>query len=296
MDQTGRIWLLLAIAILAGAGAASFWLVASDPASAPVAVAPAPASPAPPPRPAASPPTAPAPVAVAPPPAPTVIVDSSERTYPLSAWRIGQTAGGWIDPLADAGAPLGDGAVVELSGWAGDGELGWRARNVAIAVCGEVVATVRVDIPRADVARATHPNLAISGWRAKLAVAHLPRCADARIQAVAQLGDGRLALPLMGARTLALAPPGGPRPNLLSPPAPAAPPPADPELVALRLSGNANVRRCAATTCEQRGLLPAGTHRAMLAEESGEWILVSVPANNIAGWISKRTLAAAPRR
>ncbi len=291
MDQAGRIWLLLAIAILAGAGAASFWLVASDPAPAPapVAAAPVPAPPPPPPRPAEVP--APTPVAVAPPPAPTIIVDSSERTYPLSAWRIGQAAGGWIDPPADTGAPLGDGAVVELSGWAGDGELGWRARHVAIAVCGEVVASVRVDIPRADVARAAHPNLAISGWRAKLAVAHLPRCADARIQAVAQLGDGRYALPLLGARTLSLAPAGGSRPNLLSPPAPVSPPPSDPELGTLRLSGNANVRRCAATTCEQRGLLPAGTHRALIAEESGEWILVSVPASNIAGWISKRTLA-----
>lgn len=289
MDQLGRIWLLLAIAILGVAVAASVWLAADAPAPVPFAATPAPATPAPAPVP--PPPPAPAPVAVAPPPVPTIVVDSSERRYPLSNWRIGQAAGGWIDPVAETGTPLDDGAVVELSGWAGDGELGWRARNVAIAMCGEVVATVRADIPRADVARAAHPNLTVSGWRAKLAVAHLPRCADARIHAVAQLGDGRFALPLMGARALALAPSGGARPNLLSPPSPAAPPPADPELSPLRLSGNANVRRCAATTCEQRGLLPAGTHRALVAEESGEWILVSVPANNIAGWISKRTLA-----
>ncbi|MBL8833430.1 MAG: SH3 domain-containing protein [Rhodospirillales bacterium] len=291
MERLGRIWLLLAIAILAGAGAASFWLVASEPGPAPAAVAVAPAPVAPPPRPAAPPPPAPSPVAVAPPPAPAVVVDSSERTYPLANWRIGQAAGGWIDPPVATGGPLDDMAVVELSGWAGDGELGWRARNVAIAMCGEVVATVRVDIPRADVARATHPNLTVSGWRAKLAVAHLPRCADARIQAVAQLGDGRLALPLMGARTLALAPAGGPKPDLLSPPSPAAPPPADPELRTLRAAGTVNVRRCAGTQCEQRGTLSAGTHRAIVAEDAGEWMLVSVPATGVAGWVSKRALA-----
>jgi len=291
MDRPGRIWLLLAIAILGTAVAASVWLAADTPAPVPVAATPVPAAAPPPPPRAAPPPPAPAPVAVAPPPAPTVVVDSSERTYPLANWRIGQAAGGWIDPPVATGGPLDDMAVVELSGWAGDGELGWRARNVAIAMCGEVVATVRADIPRADVARAAHPNLAISGWRAKLAGAHLPRCADARIHAVAQLGDGRLALPLMGARTLTLAPAGGPKPNLLSPPSPAAPPPADPELRTLRAAGTVNVRRCAGTQCEQRGTLAAGTHRAIVAEDAGEWMLVSVPATGVAGWVSKRALA-----
>lgn len=296
MDQLGRIWLLIAIAILAGAGATSYWLAAGDPDPQPAAVAavapaPAPAVPAPAPAPVAVAPSPPAPAPIA----PAVVVDSAERTYPLTAWRVGQAVGGWIDALGISGGPLDDGALVEISGWAGDSELGWRARNVAIAVCGEVVASVKVDLPRADVARAAHPNLAVSGWRAKLAVAHLPRCENPRIQAVAQLGDGRYALPLMGARPLALAPPGGPRPTLLAPPSPLAPPAVEPELRSLRLTGNANVRRCAGTQCEQRGLLPAGTYRALVAEDAGEWLLVSVPANNIAGWISRRTLAAAPR-
>ncbi len=294
MNSLSRIWLLVAIAILAGAGATSYWLVESEPVPLPQVAAVV----ATPPPPAPVPAPAPAPVVAAPmpaPAAPAIVVDSAERTYPLTAWRVGQAAGGWIDASADAGGPLGDAALIEISGWAGDSELGWRARNVAIAVCGEVVASVKVDLPRADVARAAHPNLAISGWRAKLAVAHLPRCENPRIQAVAQLGDGRLALPLMGTRALALAPPGGPRPVLLAPPAPVAPPAADPELRALRLSGNVNVRRCAGTQCEQRGLLPAGTHRALVAEDTGEWMLVSVPASNVAGWISKRALAAPPR-
>jgi hypothetical protein len=293
MDLLSRIWLLVAVAILAGAGATSYWLVASDPGTPPpTAVASAPPAPAPAPAPvAASPASAPAPALAQ----PAIVVDSAERTYPLTAWRVGQAAGGWIDAPAEPGGPLGDAALIEISGWAGDSEIGWRARNVAIAVCGEVVASVKVDLPRADVARAAHPNLAISGWRAKLAVAHLPRCENPRLQAVAQLGDGRLALPLMGTRALALAPPGGPRPVLLAPPAPVAPPPADPELRGLRLSGNVNVRRCADTSCELRGQLRAGTHSALVAEDNGDWMLVSVPASNLAGWITKRALAAPPR-
>ncbi|MBI3506057.1 MAG: hypothetical protein HY059_14550 [Proteobacteria bacterium] len=333
METLGRIWLVVFVAILAAAGAVSFWLVATDPgpipvpvATAPVPPAPvapkpapapppvprppapqpapvaAPAAPVPPPAPVAAPAPAPAPPApaapapAAPAPVPRTVVDSAERHYPLTAWRIGQAAGGWIDALGDSAKTLGDGDILEISGWAGDSELGWRARNVAIAVCGEVVASVKVDRPRPDVARAAHPNLDISGWRARIAIAHVPRCEEPRLQVVAQLGDGKFALPLMGARPLALAPAGGPRPDLLAPPAPLAPPERETELRAIRLAANTNVRRCAGAQCEQRGQLPAGTYRALVAEENGDWMLVTVPSNNLAGWITKKAVvgAAAP--
>jgi len=235
---------------------------------------------------------APPPAAAPPPPAsPARVVDSAERTYPLTDWRIGQAVGGWIDALGDGGRTLGDNDILEISGWAGDGDLGWRARNVAIAVCGAVVATVKVDRPRPDVARAAHPNLGVSGWAARLAVAHLPRCEAPHLRAVAQLGDGRFALPLMGDRPLNLAPHGGPRPDLLAPPAPLSPPARDAELRVLRISGKTNVRRCAGTSCEQRATLPAGNYRALVAEETAEWMLISIPANSVAGWIIKRAIA-----
>jgi hypothetical protein len=58
MDQLSRIWLLVAIAILAGAGATSYWLVESDPgASPPAAVASPPPAPAPVPAPVAAAPS-----------------------------------------------------------------------------------------------------------------------------------------------------------------------------------------------------------------------------------------------
>ncbi len=307
MEALGRIWLVVFVAILGLAGGASFWLVATDPGPMPAATAPLP-PPAPRPAPPApAPAPAPAPIAAAPapppppvaapapvPPAPARVVDSAERRYPLANWRIGQAVGGWIDALGTGERLLNDADVIEISGWAGDGDLGWRARNVAIAVCGEVVASVKVDRPRPDVARAAHPNLGVSGWTARLAVAHLPRCEEPRLRAVAQLGDGRFALPLMGDRPLQLGPSGGPRPNLLAPPAPLSPPAQETELRALRIAGNTNVRRCAGTQCEQRAMLPAGSYRALVAEEAGDWMLISVPASNIAGWITKKAVAAAP--
>ncbi len=325
MESSGRLWLVLAAAIVAAAVGASVWMAAIDPlpppqqvgtplaaepsplpapvpapAEAPVSAAPSP-SPATPvptrPAPAASAPIPPTrnPVAATPTPPPlstsSVVVDSSERGYPLSAWRIGQNVGGWIDAPAWGDRPLDDQAVVEVTGWAGDSEVGWKARTVAIAVCGTVVASAKVDLPRPEVARNAHPNLGQSGWRARIAVAHLPRCTDARLQAVAQIGTGRSALPLMGNRPIALAPAGGPKPNLLSPPSPVLPPDADPEPRALRLNGTVNVRRCADVQCDMRGRLPAGTHRAVVGEETAGWLLVAVPASNMTGWISKQAVA-----
>ncbi|MBI1244950.1 MAG: hypothetical protein GC202_08085 [Alphaproteobacteria bacterium] len=298
MEPSGRLWLIFAAAILLAAGAASVWMVSVEPSAAPTPVAAVVA----PPEPKPAPPPASKVAAVAEKPAPRipeptpiaaapVVVDSSEQTYPLNTWRIGQTIGGWIDAPALGDNPLDDQAILELSGWAGDSEVGWRARLVAIAVCGTVVATVRADQPRPEVARAAHPNLGRSGWRAKIAVAHLPRCAQPRVQAVAQIGDGRSALPLGGERSLRLAAAGGPHPVLLSPPSPALPPDAEPELRAIRLSGNTNVRRCAGLQCEIRGRLSGGSHRAIIGDETPEWLLVSVPANNLTGWISKQVLA-----
>ncbi|MBL8806105.1 MAG: SH3 domain-containing protein [Rhodospirillales bacterium] len=299
MEPSGRLWLVAALAILAAAGAASVWMAAGGTQAPPVA-ATQPAEP----KPAAASVPAPSPAAVATPaPAPApppaslpapIIVDSAERGYPLTAWQIGQTAGGWIDAPAFGSEPLDDRSIVEISGWAGDSETGWRALRVAIAICGTVVATVRADLPRPEVARAAHPNLGRSGWRAKLAIAHVPRCDGARIQAVAQIGASRAALPLLGERPIRLAPTGGTRPALLAQPSPALPPEDDPQTRVIRLSGNTNVRRCGDLQCEIRGRLPAGAHRAVVGEDTAGWLLVAVPASNVTGWISKQAVAGLP--
>jgi hypothetical protein len=282
MDGLGRVWLALSLAILAAAGAASLWLAmderdASPPAPVPVAAAPA----VPPPR--AEPP-APAPLPrIAPPRAETV--DSAETHYPLADWRVGASVGGWLDPLPDDADRLDDTRILEIGGWAGDGDLGTRARRVFIAVCGRIVASVTPGIARPEIARAAHPNLDRAGWRARLAVAHLPRCEGAALRAYAQAGTGRTLLPLQGVRGLALAPPGGARPELLGPPTPDLPPPGEAAARALRVASTVNLRRCADTRCDLRGRLPAGTHRAEILDERDGWLLLRVPALGTDGWL-----------
>ena len=85
-------------------------------------------------------------------------MDSAEAAYPLADWRRAGGGFGWIDGVALAGGqalperPLTDADVLELGGWAGDVDLGLRARFVVVAVCGRVVATPAVDLARPDVA------------------------------------------------------------------------------------------------------------------------------------------------
>jgi hypothetical protein len=281
--RAGSVWLGLAVAILAGAGAASLF-VSFQPDLDAVPAARAPASPAP----------------AAPPPAParpqTAEVDSVETSYPLTEWRRAQGGFGWIDGIALAGGqalperPLTDADVIELGGWAGDVDLGLRARFVAVAVCGRVVATPAVELPRPDVAESVHPNLFASGWRARLAVKHLTRCPEPRIEVWGPVGPFPFAIPLDGGRALNLAPPGGEAPALRSPRALRRPPAEAPAArrAVVQGQGNVNLRRCAGTTCAAVGQLPAGPHMAIVAEETGDWVLLAVPASGRTGWIAKR--------
>lgn len=280
--RAGAVWLGLAIAILAGAGAASLMFsFQPDFDAAPAARAPAPAAPGPP-QAAARP-------AVA-------EVDSAEASYPLADWRRAAGAFGWIDGVALASGqalperPLTDADVLELGGWAGDVDLGLRARFVVLAVCGRVVATPAVELARPDVAENVHPNLFASGWRARVAVKHLPRCAEPRLEAWGPVGPFQFAIPLEGARGLDLAPPGGEAPILRGPQrlrvAPAEAP--VPRRAIVQGTGNVNLRRCAGTNCASVGLLPAGPHMAIVAEESADWLLLAIPASGRTGWIARR--------
>jgi hypothetical protein len=281
--RTGAVWLGLAVAILAGAGAASF-LVSFQPDldAAPVARAPAPTNPAPAPQ--------------APPRAQVAEVDSVETSYPIAEWRRASGGFGWIDGVALAGGqalperPLTDSDVLELGGWAGDVDVGLRARFVVVAVCGRVVATPPVDLPRPDVAESVHPNLIASGWRARVAVKHLPRCADPRVEVWGPVGPFPFAIPLEGGWKLNLAQAGGEAPVLRGPPRLRAPPTEapSPRRAIVQGQGNVNLRRCAGTNCATVGQLPAGQHMAIVAEESADWLLLAVPASGRTGWIARR--------
>jgi hypothetical protein len=281
--RSGTIWLALAVALLAGAGAASL-LVSFQPDldAAPAARAPASASPAPAPA---------TPVR-----AQIATVDSAEAAYPVSDWQRGRGGFGWIDGVALSGGqalperPLTDADTLELGGWAGDVDLGLRARFVAIAVCGRVVATPNVELPRPDVADSVHPNLFASGWRAQVAVKHLPRCAEPRLEVWGPVGPFQFAIPLEGARALNLAPAGGESPVLRGPARLRTPPSEAPALrrAIVQGQGNVNLRRCAGTNCATAGQLAAGPHQAIMVDEAADWLLLAVPASGRTGWIARR--------
>ena len=298
----GTIWLVLAGAILVAAGGASLF-VTFTPNTAPPpprAATPAPTPPASVPPASAQPAPTPAPIAAtpAPPPAPSgpISVDSLPPGYALDTWQRARGAAGKIEsvtltteePLASRA--LNDGDVIEISGWAGDSDLGARAAFVAIAICGRVIATPAVDRQRPDIGRDVHPNLARSGWRARVAIAHVPRCADAKLEILAPMGPFPFAVPLDGGRALTLAA-GGTAPSLRGPAAPlrraptAAP---EPRRLTVQGTGNINLRRCASTECSVLGALRAGVHQAIVVENGTEWLLVAVPSAGASGWIAKR--------
>jgi hypothetical protein len=282
--RPGTVWLGLAIAILAGAGSVSLLVNFQPDAETP----PAARAPAPVPPPPADPPGPPRPQAAD--------VDSAETGYALAEWRRAPGGFGRIDGVALSGGqalpdrPLNDSDLIELGGWAGDVDLGLRARFVVVSVCGRVVATPPVDLPRPDVAESVHPNLFAAGWRARVAVKHLPRCADARIEVWGPVGPFQFAIPLEGARALDLAPPGGAAPVLRGPRALRAPPAEAPaqRRAVVQGQGNVNLRRCAGTNCAAVGQLPAGPHMAIVAEESADWLLLAIPASGRTGWIARR--------
>jgi hypothetical protein len=284
--HAGTLWLAAAIAILLGAAAASLFVsFQPDIDAIPVARTPLPA-PANATAPPASPPARSAPVAV----------DSSEAGYPLADWRRAQGGFGWIDgvALADGQAlpdrALTDSDVLELGGWAGDVDLGVRARFVLVGVCGRVVATPAVDLPRPDVAETVHPNLFAAGWRAHVAVKHLPRCPEPRIEVLGPVGPFPFAVPLEGGRALSLAPPGGAAPDLRGPQRLRAPPAEAPAArrAVVQGQGKVNLRRCAGTNCAAVSQLAAGPHMAIVIEESADWLLIAVPAAGRTGWIARR--------
>ncbi len=292
----GTIWLVLAGAILIAAGGASLFVSFTPTPPTPQAAAPA----STPPSPAQTTATpAPAPVAAtAPPPAPSgpISVDSLPPGYALDTWQRARGAAGKIEnvtltteePLPSRA--LNDGDVIEISGWAGDSDLGARAAFVVIAICGRVIATPAVDGQRPDIARNVHPNLGRAGWRARVAIAHVPRCADAKLDILAPMGPFPFAVPLEGTRDLTLAA-GGTAPALRGPAAPLRRAPTvvpEPRRLTVQGTGNVNLRRCASTDCSVLGALRAGTHQAIVVENTAEWLLVAVPTAGASGWIAKR--------
>lgn len=253
--------------------------------------------------PVAAPAPEPVPVAVAvveepkapePPPLPVVEVDSVAQGIPVAGLRIQKSPAGWIDSMAAEN----DGAVLRVSGWAGDPGLGLRIPYVAVGACGKVVAMVQVDQPRPDVARGVHPNLDRAGWQARLFAGHLPACKDRKLEAYALLPGGQafVALqttqdyPLAAAADVSRVAPHGP-PGLIAPGDLAYGPP-----VRVKLAAASALRRCAQSVCESLGQVARGEHRILTLDRRDGWALVHIAADNRVGWLPETAIEKLPER
>ena len=236
----------------------------------------------------------PEPVVVAPPPRPVVEVDSVAQGFPVAGYRLQKTQTGWIDAMAIED----DGAVVRVSGWAGDPGLGLRVPYVALGACGQVVAVVRVERPRPDVAINVHPNLDRAGWQARLFAGHLPTCAGRKLEAHALLPGGKLLVPLQTTQDYPLASvgdgaaadPHGP-PGLIAPGDLAYGPP-----VRVKLAGPTALLRCAQVVCANVGQVARGEYRALMLDRRDGWTLVHFAADNRVGWVPETAIEKLPER
>jgi hypothetical protein len=236
----------------------------------------------------------PEPVVAAAPPRPVVEVDSVAQGFPVSAYRIQKTQTGWVDQVTMEDG----GAVVQVSGWAGDPGLGLRVPYVALGACGQVVAVVRVEQPRPDVAINVHPNLDRAGWQARLFAGHLPACADRKLEAHALLPGGKLLVPLQTTQDHPLASlgngaaadPHGP-PGLIAPGDLAYAPP-----VRIKIAGPTALLRCAQVVCANVGQVARGEYRALMLDRRDGWSLVHFAADNRVGWVPEAAIEKLPER
>lgn len=277
--------------------ATSVLLAPPTPATPPVAPAPAPE------------PAAPAPTARSPAPAPSplpIAVASvpAAETYALADWTEAKTPSGFLDGVTLEGASLDPEKsrllvgedVLTATGWAGDRALGIRFPKVLLAMCGRIVAAADVGLDRPDVAKAVHPNLAKSGWSARLLVGHLPRCAGATLAAWAVAPFGKVVFPLAGAVALDL-PPARPLDPALTVETHPLPRPADmsdaAKPVKIVARSKVNMRRCGSTRCKVVGQLAPGTHIAGLLDRADGWALV-VTQDQATGWLAERVVTIEP--
>ena len=208
----------------------------------------------------------------------------------LAAWGRADAPSGHLDAafLARTGAKLDAQAalkaddLIDVHGWAGDRLLGLRFETALISLCGKVVARARVGEARPDVARAMHPNLTRSGWRTRLAVVHLPRCANAQLQAWGVVPGAPVLVPLAGTVPLELPPPSG------SPP-PGAPPFQPKDVAAPKLGPIAvlvelaELRHCGSTDCAVAAQAGGGTHQGYVAAQAGDgaWVVLGARAGGL---------------
>lgn len=219
-----------------------------------------------------------------------------DAVYPLDAWSLEEALAGAIDHVSIAGPRpgaldsrrLSAADTLLMAGWAGEPVLGMPLSHVLFSFCGQVFGATAVVEPRPAIRRFVHPNLAGSGWSARLAVAALPRCSadEAPILRAWGARDDRILYPLEGVTLLA--PPEGRAVTSAIPPGRAVLRPDDlPPLERRRLEvtqDGAAVRACPRIDCTQTGRLAAGPVDAVLLDHAGRWTLLV--AGDVAGWLA----------
>lgn len=193
---------------------------------------------------------------------------------------------------ADGRITVAAGDVVELRGWAGHPAHGLRFRDVLLSLCGKIVGRARVNIDRPDVASAVHPNLSVSGWRAKLAADHMPRCDNAVLQAWGVAPVGHNIFPLFGDTAMSVTGTVQSPTTIFASRWPPLMPANNSEAKLKKIDVRASelpLRKCGAAACEVVGRIAQGTHEGYVLERAGDWSLFQIGAS--AGWASNKLIA-----
>jgi len=215
--------------------------------------------------------------------------------YPAAEWRKVDVKAGFVDAvtIAGSGAKVGDVTpgptdMIDVVGWAGDGTLGMRMKDVVFSMCGKIVGHVSVGAVRPDVAKVVHPNLAPSGWQARLYVGYLPRCPGAALQVLAITPGTTTVMPVGDPIPVSLPaeaklPADAPKGTLVFTPRSVVPAKFGPVDV---LADNVELRRCASNDCPAVGQLAKARHEAIVAEETQDgWVLLIL--RDKAGWVPR---------
>jgi len=229
------------------------------------------------------------------PPAPPLIVDSfspSERVL-LENWPQIPDPSGHFDEIRRLrdGAHVEEGLLIEPTdfliarGWAGNFPLGLQFKDIVLSACGQIVARGQVGALRPDVANAIHPNLASSGWAARVLGGDLPFCADSQLRGWVIVPGGTAVLaPLVGSFSY-VSPAPADVPNRLSAQQSVTPQTyPKPRFVSVNVTATkANLRKCGSTSCEVVGQVARGEYVAHIATRDAEWSLVLFAGG--AGWL-----------
>jgi len=189
------------------------------------------------------------------------------------------------------GAHVEEGLLIEPTdmliarGWSGSFSMGLRFKDIVLSACGHIVARAQIGALRPDVANAVHPNLAPSGWAARVLGADLPFCADSQLRAWVVVPGGPAVLAPLGGTFSYVSPEPVDIPNRLSAQQPVTPQTyPKPGFVSVNVTATkANLRKCGSTSCAGVGQISRGKHVAHIATRGPEWSLILFASG--AGWL-----------